>query len=169
MLLFKYSTSDSLKISNLQSSQQYSIVNNSSSGEINSSSISYSSSASKTKMPMIIDPNLTVEVVADGLNMPTTMAFLGTDDFLILQKNVSLVRVVDGVLSNKTRLDVPVAKGFYQGLLGIAVTNQSTSRNNVTYVFLYYTEVANKITDTNEKSTSDGNSTHILLEWDLEV
>ena len=56
--------------------------------------------------------------------MPTTMAFLGTDDFLILQKNVSLVRVVDGVLSNKTRLDVPVAKGFYQGLLGIAVTNK---------------------------------------------
>jgi hypothetical protein len=27
---------------------------------------------------------------------------------------------------------------------------------------LYYTEVANKITETNEKSTSDGNSTHIL-------
>ena len=72
-------TSDSLKTSNLQSSQQYSIVNNSSSGEINSSSISYSSSASKTKKPLIIDPNLTVEVVADGLNMPTTMAFLGTD------------------------------------------------------------------------------------------
>ncbi|MGZ5470077.1 MAG: hypothetical protein ACXWE0_00205 [Nitrososphaeraceae archaeon] len=53
-------------------------------------------------MPQIIDPNLTVEVVADGLNMPTTMAFLGTDDFLILQKNGSLVRVVDGMLSNKT-------------------------------------------------------------------
>ncbi|MGZ5509476.1 MAG: hypothetical protein ACXW0J_05760 [Nitrososphaeraceae archaeon] len=27
---------------------------------------------------------------------------------------------------------------------------------------MYYTEVANNITDTNEKSTSDGNSTHIL-------
>ena len=113
-------------------------------------------------MPQIKDPNLTVEVVVDGLNMPTTMAFLGTGDFLILQKNGSLVRVVDGMLSNKTRLDVPVAKGFYQGLLGIAITNQSTSRNNGTYVFLYYTEVANNITDTNEKSTSDGNSTHIL-------
>ena len=155
-------TSYSLKTSKLQSSQQDSIVNNSNLGEINSSSISYSSSASKTKMPQIIDPNLTLEVVADGLNMPTTMAFLGTDDFLILQKNGSLVRVVDGMLSNKTRLDVPVAKGFYQGLLGIAITNQSTSRNNGTYVFLYYTEVANNITDTNEKSTSDGNSTHIL-------
>ena len=39
--------------------------------------------------------------------MPTTMAFLGKDDFLILQKNGSLVRIVDGILSNKTRLDDP--------------------------------------------------------------
>lgn len=115
-------------------------------------------------MPQIRDSNLTVEVVVDGLNMPTTMAFLGKDDFLILQKNGSLVRVVDGMISDKTRLDVPVAKGFYQGLLGIAVTNQSIPANNGTYVFLYYTEVVNNnnITDTNQKSTGDGNSTHIL-------
>jgi glucose/arabinose dehydrogenase len=158
-------TPDSLQTSNLQSSaQQDSIVNSSSLGESNSSSsISYSSNSNDT-LPQIKDPNLTVEVVVDGLNMPTTMAFLGTGDFLILQKNGSLVRVVDGALSDKTRLDVPVAKGFYQGLLGIAVTNQSISTENGTYVFLYYTEVAtNNITDTNEKSTSDGNnSTHIL-------
>ena len=116
-------------------------------------------------MPQITDSNLTVEVVVDGLNMPTTMAFLGKDDFLILQKNGSLVRVVDGMVSDKTRLDVPVAKGFYQGLLGIAVTNQNiTTKNNGTYVFLYYTEIANNnIPGTNESSTSDSNnSTHIL-------
>jgi glucose/arabinose dehydrogenase len=133
-----------LKASNLQSSsssQQDSTVNNSTLGKINSnSSISYSSISSTPTLPQIIDPNLTVEVVADGLNMPTTMAFLAKDDFLILQKNGSLVRIVDGILSDKTRLDVPVAKGFYQGLLGIAVTNQSTlTNNNGNYVFLYYT------------------------------
>ena len=154
-------TFDSLQTSKLQSS----IVNSSSLGESNSiSPISYSSN-SKAKMPQIRDSTLTVEVVVDGLNMPTTMAFLGKDDFLILQKNGSLVRVVDGILSDKTRLDVPVAKGFYQGLLGIAVTNQSISTKNGTYVFLYYTEVANNnnIIDRPEKSTSDGNSsTHIL-------
>jgi glucose/arabinose dehydrogenase len=100
--------------------------------------------------------------------MPTTMAFLGKDDFLILQKNGSLVRVVDGVLSDKTRLYVPVAKGFYQGLLGIAINNQNiiTINNNGTYVFLYYTEVATNNTGTNESSTIEGNSssssTHIL-------
>lgn len=78
---------------------------------------------------------------------------------MILQKNGSLVRIGDGILSNKTRLDVPVAKGFYQGLLGIAVTNQSTSYNN-TYVFLYYTEVGKNNTSLNEKAVAG--SEHIL-------
>ena len=159
-----------LKASNLQSSssssQQDSTVNNSTLGKINSnSSISYSSISSTPTLPQIIDPNLTVEVVADGLNMPTTMAFLGKDDFLILQKNGSLVRIVDGILSDKTRLDVPVAKGFYQGLLGIAVTNQSSlTNNNGNYVFLYYTEVTNNnTTNSKVKSTiTNVNSTHIL-------
>lgn len=82
-------TSDFLKTSSLQSSsQQDSIVNSSSLNKNNSSfSISNSSSSNnKTKMPQIRDSNLTVEVVVDGLDMPTTMAFLGKDDFLILQK-----------------------------------------------------------------------------------
>jgi glucose/arabinose dehydrogenase len=97
--------------------------------------------ANESELPHLTDSNLTVKVVAEGLNMPTTMAFLGKDDYLILQKNGSLVRIVDEALSNKTRLDVPVAKGFYQGLLGIAVANQSNTSSNKTYVFLYYTEV----------------------------
>ena len=161
-------TSNYLQAPNLQlSSQQNTITNNSSLGESNSSSsISYSSNNNNNiTLPQVKDPNLTVEVVVDGLNMPTTMAFLDKDDFLILQKNGSLVRIVDGVLLDKTRLDVPVAKGFYQGLLGIAVTNQSIStNNNETYVFLYYTEVStNNNTNINENSTRDGNSsTHIL-------
>jgi glucose/arabinose dehydrogenase len=105
-----------------------------------------------TKLPHLMDSNLTVQVVAGGLNMPTSMAFLGDNDFLILQKNGSLARIIDGILSTKTRLEVPVAKGFYQGLLGIAVTKKSNLYNN-TFVFLYYTEVANNNTDSNETST----------------
>lgn len=161
-------TSTFLKTSLQSSSQHDSIINSSSWNESNSSSsLSQSNSSSnKIKMPQITDSNLTVEIVVDGLNMPTTMAFLGKDDFLILQKNGSLVRVIDGVVSDKTRLDFPVAKGFYQGLLGIAITNQSIStKNNETYVFLYYTEVSttNNNTNINENSTRDGNSsTHIL-------
>ena len=121
-----------------------------------------SNSTTATKLPHLTDSNLTVEVVADGLNMPTTMAFLGNDDFLILQKNGSLVRIVDGLLSNKTHLDVPVAKGFYQGLLGIAITNKSTTLNNNTHVFLYYTEVANNSTASNEKPAGSNDNEYIL-------
>jgi glucose/arabinose dehydrogenase len=148
----------------LQSSSQHDFIINSSSfnESISSSSLSQSNSSSnKIKMPQLTDSNLTVEVVVDGLNMPTTMAFLGKDDFLVLQKNGSLVRVIDGVVSDKTRLIVPLAKGFYQGLLGIAITNQSIpTKNNETYVVLYYTEVSitNNNTNINEISTRDGNS-----------
>jgi aldose sugar dehydrogenase len=131
----------------LKSSQQDPIVNSSNSVDEhrNSSSISSGSRVSdssdnKITLPHLIDRNLTVQVVAQGLNMPTNMAFLGKDDFLILQKNGTLVRVVDGKLSNKTRLDVPVSKGFYQGLLGIAITRSTPT--NRTFVFLYYTEVS---------------------------
>ena len=159
-------TSTFLKTSLQLSSQYDSIINSSSLNESNSSSSlsqSNSSSSNNIKMPQITDSNLTVEVVVDGLNMPTTMAFLGQDDFLILQKNGSLVRVIDGVVSDKTRLDVPVAKGFYQGLLGIAITNQSIStKNNETYVFLYYTEVSttNNNTNNTDNSTGDDNNTY---------
>jgi hypothetical protein len=36
--------------------------------------------------PSVLDPNLTVRTVVSGLNQPTTMAFLGSDDFLVLEK-----------------------------------------------------------------------------------
>ena len=135
---------------------------------IYTSSYSISSySSNNITLPQVKDPNLTVEEVIGGLNMPTTMAFLGKDDFLILQKNGSLVRVVDGVLSDKTRLNVPAANGFYQGLLGIAITNQSIStKNNETFVFLYYTEVSptnNDNTNNDEHSTKGDNSSIRIL------
>ena len=158
--------SNSLQSSNLQVSLQQDSLNNSNLDLSNSSSLRSDSNSNNITLPQVKDPNLTVEVVINGLNMPTTMAFLGKDDFLILQKNGSLVRVVDGVLSDKTRLDVPVAKGYYQGLLGIANTNQSISTtNNGTIVFLYYTEVSstNNNTKNDENSTRDDSSSiHIL-------
>jgi hypothetical protein len=102
-------TSTFLKTSLQSSSQHDSIINSSLNESNSSSSLSQSNNSSnKIKMPQITDSNLTV-VVVDGLNMPTTMAFLGKYDFLILQKNGSLVRVIDEVISDKTRVDVPVA------------------------------------------------------------
>ena len=85
--------SNSLQSSNLQVSLQQDSLNNSNLDLSNSSSLRSDSNSNNITLPQVKDPNLTVEVVINGLNMPTTMAFLGKDDFLILQKNGSLIRV----------------------------------------------------------------------------
>jgi len=54
--------------------------------------------------PYLSDPNLKVEEVVGGLEAPTTMSFLGPDDFLILEKDKGTVlRVINGnVLDNRS-------------------------------------------------------------------
>src|ERR687885_746477 len=99
--------------------------------------------ASKSiKSPIKADPNLKVEVVSKGLKSPTSMAFLGPNDILVLEKNNGTVqRIVNGVMLPKPLLDVNVATWNERGMLGIAVAkNTTTSTNSTTYVFLYYTE-----------------------------
>lgn len=41
--------------------------------------------------PTIADPNLNVEVVFRGLDFPTTMAFIGPNDMLVLEKEKGTV------------------------------------------------------------------------------
>jgi len=89
--------------------------------------------------PLIMDPNLTAEVFLTGLKFPTSMAFLGPDDILVLEKNNGTVkRIVNGQMLENPVLDVDVANKWTRGMLGIAVAKNSTS--DATYVFLYYTE-----------------------------
>jgi aldose sugar dehydrogenase len=48
--------------------------------------------------PTINDPNLKAEVIFKGL-IPTSMAFLGPNDILVLEKNSgNVLRIVDGSL-----------------------------------------------------------------------
>src|SRR5687768_3720642 len=47
--------------------------------------------------PTVRDPNLKIETVTKGLMLPTTMAFVGPDDILVLEKNKGTVqRIVNG-------------------------------------------------------------------------
>lgn len=47
----------------------------------------------------VSDPGLQVEIVATGLTQPTSMAFIGDDDILVLQKdNGQVRRILGGVL-----------------------------------------------------------------------
>jgi glucose/arabinose dehydrogenase len=88
--------------------------------------------------PEIYDPNLHAEVVVEGLELPTTMAFLGPNDMLVLEKEKGTVlRIVDGKILPQPLLDVNVAGFIERCMCGIAV---STDTPGHTYVFLFYTE-----------------------------
>jgi aldose sugar dehydrogenase len=88
---------------------------------------------------VIEDPNLHVELVSEGLELPTSMAFLGPDDILVLEKDKGTVqRIVNGKMLPEPLLDVNVANKSERGMLGIAVTKNGTTNN--TYVFVYFTE-----------------------------
>src|SRR5918911_5231591 len=84
------------------------------------------------------DPNLKVELVAQGLKLPTSMAFLGPNDILVLEKESGTVqRIVNGKMLPQPLLQVPVSTTSERGMLGIAIAKHS---NGPTYVFLYYTK-----------------------------
>jgi glucose/arabinose dehydrogenase len=88
--------------------------------------------------PIINDPNLKAEIVYKGIDFPTSMAFLNSDEILVLEKNNGVVRrIVNGMSLSEPLLDVNVANANERGLLGIAVAKND---GNITNVFLYYTE-----------------------------
>ena len=90
--------------------------------------------------PALNDPNLKVEQILTGLKLPTSMAFLGPNDILVLEKNTGIIhRIVNGKMLPKPVLQVPVATEGERGFLGIAIAEH----DNVSipsYVFLYYTQ-----------------------------
>ncbi|MGC2483072.1 MAG: hypothetical protein WA398_04870, partial [Nitrososphaeraceae archaeon] len=73
--------------------------------------------------PDIYDPNLHAEVVVEGIELPTTMAFLGPNDILVLEKENGMVkRIVDGNILPQPLLDVNVAGFIERCMCGIAVS-----------------------------------------------
>ena len=87
--------------------------------------------------PTMVDPNLTVTTVVQGLNQPTSLAFIGANDFFVLEKTTGKVqRIVNGVLQS-TVLDLPVNSSSERGLLGIALHPQFAQNG---FVYLYWTE-----------------------------
>jgi aldose sugar dehydrogenase len=71
--------------------------------------------------PTLMDPGLAVRPAASGLSAPTSIAFLGPGDFLVLEKNTGrVVRVTNGVAQGAV-LDLGVNFASERGLLGIAL------------------------------------------------
>ncbi len=75
----------------------------------------------QSDQPRVLNSALDVRAVIGSLAAPTSMAFLGPDDFLVLEKNTGRVqRVLNGEL-HSTVLDLAVNFGSERGLLGIAL------------------------------------------------
>ena len=87
--------------------------------------------------PEMLHPRLDVRTVVSGLNQPTSMAFLGPNDFLVLEKATGKVqRVVNGAIA-ATVLDLAVNSNSERGLLGIALHPDFPANPGV---YLFWTE-----------------------------
>jgi glucose/arabinose dehydrogenase len=102
-----------------------------------------------SNIPQLKDASLKVEKVLSGLNLPTNIAFIKNNDFLILEKNGTVQRAINGNVFDKPLLKVNVSNGFFQGMLGIAIAQSNKNSSNTTTsssnepllsVFLFYTE-----------------------------
>jgi aldose sugar dehydrogenase len=102
--------------------------------------------------PQMLHPRLGVRPVAGGLVTPTTMAFLGPDDMLVLEKNTGRVMRVAGGTVQGAVLDLAVNFGSERGLLGIALHPEFPVDPGV---YLFWTE------------SSTGMDTNVLSETPL--
>jgi glucose/arabinose dehydrogenase len=119
-------------------------------------------------IPMMLKDNgYMLEPIFNGLKFPTSMAFLGPDDILVLEKNDGTVRrVVNGTMLPEPVLDVNVANTNERGMLGIAISKPNDNNNNdktdiyrPTYVFLYYTEAQTMVDDEDLAYENSSNAT----------
>jgi len=92
--------------------------------------------------PSVRVSTLQVEHLLDVPFKPSNMAFIGQKDILVLDREEGKVyKILDYKLVPKPILDVNVATIGYRGMLGIGTL---ASEDNITYIFLYYTEAVGK-------------------------
>ena len=95
--------------------------------------------AAQSGGPVMLHPRLAVRPVVTGLNLPTTMAFLSSNELFVLEKNTGTVQlVVDGAIDH-TALDLAVNNFSERGLLGIALDPDFESNG---FVYLYWSCIA---------------------------
>ncbi len=96
--------------------------------------------------PSMLDPDLSVKTVVTGLSQPTSMAFIGNNDFFVLEKNTGKIqRVINGVIQSTAPLDLAVNSASERGALGIAL-HPNFALNG--FVYLYWTESSTGVDST---------------------
>ena len=98
-------------------------------------------------LPTLIDANLQLELVASGLDFPTSIGFLSDNDMLVLEKNTgNIIRVKEDGRISEPIFHVDVSHRDERGLLGLALGKMSDfkpvkKKNQDDYfVFLYLTK-----------------------------
>jgi aldose sugar dehydrogenase len=138
--------------------------------------IEYFQSNNTQQLPVInetaaatkIDKDIAFEPIFEGVDFPTSMAFLDSDDILILEKSKGTVkRIVNGSMVEEPLLDVNVAYRGERGMLGIAIAKNfqgddpSIVRNNDD-LSTNGTGIAGSIT-TNLEQSSNLTTTYVFL------
>jgi glucose/arabinose dehydrogenase len=141
--------------------------------------------------PRLSDPyeqSMSIETVAEGLSLPTSMEFVGNGNILVLEKDHGTVRLVSS--SNRTLEKEPVLKleienEAERGLLGVAFLNDNSVHDNnknsvkdneitnissmdkkcIPKVFLYFTE---KSKYDNENGQQIPKNKVVSYEWNIQ-
>lgn len=77
--------------------------------------------AAAQAQPSLVDPNLEAVSVVGGLVTPIGMAFIGPNDFFVIEKNTGQVKRVQNGAVTGIVLDLAVNAASERGLLGIAL------------------------------------------------
>ena len=102
------------------------------------------------------DSSLRIEEVAKVFDFPTSLAFLGKDDIILLQKDSgNVIRLLDGNVSHQL-LHTDVSFRDERGLLGLAVMGDERTDAKNTFIFLYYTHCP-KVSGQAQTSQNCGN------------
>ncbi len=90
--------------------------------------------------PTIEDPLIKVELVVSGLSSPTSMAFVDSQNILVLEKNSGEVKLVsNGVLKKDPILKLEVdstTSTCCRGLLGIDIDDQNATNSSDAFIYL---------------------------------
>lgn len=89
--------------------------------------------------PSLTDQHLRVELVARDFDFPTSIEFLGKDDFLLLEKNTGDIYRIHNANVTGPLIHIHVSQKDERGLLGITILENDNLKKDKTFVFLYYT------------------------------
>ncbi|HET6589824.1 MAG TPA: PQQ-dependent sugar dehydrogenase [Candidatus Nitrosocosmicus sp.] len=122
---------------------------------------------SQQQLPNVNDPSLKIDLVADGLQSPTSMAFLTNNSLLITQKEGTL-SILD--LKNPATIEPilelsNVNSKNERGLLGITIDNNKSGESSI---FLYVTETRTQLDQETQNTASNDDLRNRVYkyEWD---